>query len=235
LWEEDASPGAMERILALEERKRPLWAVDNEWGNDGLVTVQSSKWGEFLGTMEGCDHWEIRGARGIELGADLRSVVGSIPPLGINLNSLSVPEGWGLGDWTRFVGAWSRQEQRSVSDKEAGKAGERPPTDSRSKEQRDKENAEDEAFIKQSAHKLSAVFDWLIEQIPSPTMLSPKGKSLATEEMKGRSREEGDTLRREGEARLQGRKERKKNELETKEDLERFYIALSRKLYDAGL
>ena len=33
----------------------PLWANEREWGNDGLVTVQSAKWGEFLGIMEGCD------------------------------------------------------------------------------------------------------------------------------------------------------------------------------------
>lgn len=33
----------------------PLWAQEREWGNDGLVTVQSAKWGEFLGTLEGCD------------------------------------------------------------------------------------------------------------------------------------------------------------------------------------
>lgn len=33
----------------------PFWADEREWGNDGLVTVQSAKWGEFLGTMEGCD------------------------------------------------------------------------------------------------------------------------------------------------------------------------------------
>ena len=30
-------------------------------GNDGLVSVQSAKWGEFLGVMEGCDHWDLRG------------------------------------------------------------------------------------------------------------------------------------------------------------------------------
>jgi triacylglycerol lipase len=35
--------------------KRPLWAQDEEWGNDGLVEIQSAKWGEFLGIMEGCD------------------------------------------------------------------------------------------------------------------------------------------------------------------------------------
>ncbi|SPO32542.1 related to TGL2 - triacylglycerol lipase [Ustilago trichophora] len=30
-------------------------------GNDGLVSVESAKWGEFLGVMEGCDHWDLRG------------------------------------------------------------------------------------------------------------------------------------------------------------------------------
>lgn len=37
------------------ERDNPLWAQEREWGNDGLVTIQSAKWGEFLGIMEGCD------------------------------------------------------------------------------------------------------------------------------------------------------------------------------------
>ncbi|PWN98902.1 alpha/beta-hydrolase, partial [Tilletiopsis washingtonensis] len=30
-------------------------------GNDGLVSVQSAKWGTFLGVVEGCDHWDLRG------------------------------------------------------------------------------------------------------------------------------------------------------------------------------
>lgn len=44
MWEQGSS-----------EQDTPLWAQDREWGNDGLVTVQSAKWGEFLGIMEGCD------------------------------------------------------------------------------------------------------------------------------------------------------------------------------------
>jgi triacylglycerol lipase len=38
-----------------ERSSVPLWAQEREWGNDGLVTVQSAKWGEFLGILEGCD------------------------------------------------------------------------------------------------------------------------------------------------------------------------------------
>ncbi|KAI9610659.1 hypothetical protein H4Q26_006806 [Puccinia striiformis f. sp. tritici PST-130] len=34
----------------------------NQGGHDGLVTVDSAKWGEFLGVVDGTDHWEIRGS-----------------------------------------------------------------------------------------------------------------------------------------------------------------------------
>lgn len=30
-------------------------------GNDGLVSVESAKWGTFLGVVDGCDHWDLRG------------------------------------------------------------------------------------------------------------------------------------------------------------------------------
>ncbi|CAK9780778.1 unnamed protein product [Cutaneotrichosporon oleaginosum] len=34
-------------------------------GNDGLVSVASSKWGEFLGVVDGCHHWDLRGEGGL--------------------------------------------------------------------------------------------------------------------------------------------------------------------------
>ena len=37
------------------EEPLPLWADERMWGNDGLVSVQSAMWGEFLGTVEGAD------------------------------------------------------------------------------------------------------------------------------------------------------------------------------------
>ena len=48
-WEES------ERVKLKEEGTSMIWKDEREWGNDGLVTVQSAKWGEFLGIMEGCD------------------------------------------------------------------------------------------------------------------------------------------------------------------------------------
>ncbi|GAA5875887.1 hypothetical protein JCM3774_001112 [Rhodotorula dairenensis] len=41
-------------------------AAPPEWrGNDGLVSVDSARWGEFLGTFDMCDHWEMRGSSGL--------------------------------------------------------------------------------------------------------------------------------------------------------------------------
>jgi triacylglycerol lipase len=34
-------------------------------GNDGLVAIESAKWGKFLGVVDNCDHWELRGAAGL--------------------------------------------------------------------------------------------------------------------------------------------------------------------------
>ncbi|KAK7469157.1 hypothetical protein VKT23_003647 [Stygiomarasmius scandens] len=71
-----------------------LFSLDSEWGNDGIVPIQSAKWGEFLGVLEGCDHWELRGSRGIEFGVDLPGIpsMPSIPSISIpnlNLGSLT--------------------------------------------------------------------------------------------------------------------------------------------------
>lgn len=51
-WEEENGDGVSAKSNG---KSVPLWAQGWEWGNDGLVTVQSAKWGEFLGILEGCD------------------------------------------------------------------------------------------------------------------------------------------------------------------------------------
>ncbi|GAA5920607.1 hypothetical protein JCM1841_001470 [Sporobolomyces salmonicolor] len=41
-------------------------AAPPEWrGNDGLVNIDSARWGEFLGTFDYADHWEMRGSSGL--------------------------------------------------------------------------------------------------------------------------------------------------------------------------
>ena len=34
-------------------------------GNDGLVSVASARWGHFLGTVDDCHHWDLRGEGGL--------------------------------------------------------------------------------------------------------------------------------------------------------------------------
>lgn len=46
-------------VMDSAEKKAPTphiaCGISDDWGNDGLVSVQSAKWGQFLGVMEGCD------------------------------------------------------------------------------------------------------------------------------------------------------------------------------------
>lgn len=80
--------------------------------------------------------WEMRGARGIEFGVDIPAIpaigLGSLP-LASSLSNLTRAgthtngrtghvqgDGWGFGDWTRFVGAWKKNKDQEVADKAAG-------------------------------------------------------------------------------------------------------------------
>lgn len=211
------------------ERRNEDWRYEDggeRWGNDGLVTVQSAKWGEFLGILEECDHWELRGARGIEL--DLWSSSGASGSAKEG-DSRAGSDGWNLGDWGRFVRAWKKEEkaardagaalserQEKNRDQEADKA--------RALEQsvKDKEQGFADEVVKASTDKLSAVFDWIVEQVPSPRSASS-------------SPEASNQTATATAADVEERKAPAKSDLATKADLERFYVALCRKLYDEGL
>jgi triacylglycerol lipase len=114
------------------------------------------------------------------------------------------------------VGGWRKEEK---------------PNPNRTPEDRARERARDDAVVKSSTDKLSAVLDWVSEQVPTPStgqvLADVKAKTAqAIAEIRGEAR---DGHRQLAEAKV------KRNELETKDDLERFYVALSRKLYDEGL
>ncbi|CAL1713596.1 unnamed protein product [Somion occarium] len=218
-----------------------------KWGNDGLVTVQSARWGEYLGTLEEADHWALRGARGLELGVELPSI--SVPGLrggksalngvvaGIG-NGKKEGEAWSIGDWSRYVRAWKREEksmksagadlsERQAHSREAagGGGGE---IEERMKEigeaaMKMKGNGKDmgDEVVKASTDKVSAVFDWIVEQVPSRIVSSAAAAPSPSEEVVS---ERAATARR-----------TEKSDLSSKADLERFYVALCKKLYDEGL
>jgi triacylglycerol lipase len=164
-----------------EATSNKIWEKDEEWGNDGLVTVQSAKWGEFLGTLEGCDHWEMRGARGL---------VHEWP--GLPTGKVDLNLGLGVG---KLVGSLKREDSGGMLRRSLG--------------ERKKDRDQDEADVRRSTDRMSAVLDWLVDQVPSSSKSKAGEKKVGVRE--------------------------KRNELGTKEGLERFYVALSRKLWDEGL
>lgn len=76
-----------------------------------------------------------------------------------------------------------------------------------------RKEGESDPVVKASTDKLSAVFDWIIDQVPSTSKSSRPGDTSEKHKVKKSD----------------------KHELASKLDLERFYVALSRKLYDEGL
>lgn len=218
-----------------EERERERfserWRYEDggeRWGNDGLVTVQSAKWGEFLGILEEVDHWELRGARGFELGVDL--------PWGSKSESSAAAdagESWNLGDWGRFVRAWKKEEKKArdagaaMSDHEESdrvRGADKDRAKALNESAREKEKGFVDDVVTASTEKVSAVFDWIVDQVPSrgsENAPQPQTLSAALEAKEARETE--------------AQKDPVKSDLATKANLERFYVALCRKLYDEGL
>jgi triacylglycerol lipase len=183
-------------------RRDPNW----QWGNDCLVSIESAKWGEFLGVLEGCDHWAMRGASVLDLNYDFSSVSASIP----SLSSIKVGGGngkdsdWSLRDWGRFVKLWKTEETKQrESGQKLSPAIEREGLSV--DDVKERENA-----LKISTDKVSAMLDWIVDQVP----LAAKEKRETSAAAKEASR---------------------KRDIASKEGLERLYVALSKKLYDEGL
>ncbi|KLO15953.1 alpha/beta-hydrolase [Schizopora paradoxa] len=202
---------------------REPWEV-NDWGNDGLVSVRSAKWGEFLGTLDGVDHWEIRGAGGlssVDWHVDL-----SIPS--VVRNSLSDPfstfgkEGWSWRDWGRFVGLWKREQERQEHERPDDRSMPQSASLEAAKDVASRDSSVSDDVLKSSTDKLSAVIDWAFQQVPGTS--SSKSNDPGSPSLKEQERVD----------------ERKAAEAQAKDprlkfDLEKFYIALTRKLYNEGL
>lgn len=315
---------------AYTNSKIPLWADERQWGNDGLVTVQSAQWGEFLGVLDNVDHWEIRGARGLEFGVDLPA----IPSIGLGLapsatslgnirpsltreasvSSSATPaetksETTYIREWLRFTDGWVSKAKETKDNTEIRTPSHDHNSPSQtegdkeeSQRQRQREFTNGDQVVRSSTDRLSLVFDWIVETIPSPHALasisemptslfsgtsnSPASNANETGKQPQPSAQKQDetaslraladamvahsvsgsssspprnanpslalstlpkppafppdvkseTLASEVKKMMQSeRKGWRKNELATKAELERFYVALSRKMYDEGL
>lgn len=182
-------------------RDHPDW----QWGNDCLVSVESAKWGEFLGVLDGCDHWAMRGASVLDLNYDFSAVSASIPSLPIKLGGGTGKDGdWSLLDWGKFVRLWRTEESNQMSSNQK-------LTSVIERERLSVEDAKErDNALKTSTDNVSAMLDWIVDQVP----LNSKEK---------------------GETNAVGKEESRERDIASKEGLERLYVALSKKLYDEGL
>ncbi|KAJ3575833.1 hypothetical protein NP233_g858 [Leucocoprinus birnbaumii] len=174
-----------------------------------------------------------------------------------NCLSFSLPsttDAWSLMDWSRFVSAWKREERIERDSKlQAAVASVSSSTSPRSPQHplsQDQPNVDTDHVLKASTDRLSTVFDWLIDQIPASAKsisTSPSSSDSTNAPVKAPERvveaahEMMDELNQKAQLRSREQEEMKTsgngktNELESKEDLERFYVALARKMYDDGL
>jgi triacylglycerol lipase len=174
----------------------------------------------------------MRGARGIDI--DLPS---------LNSFNLGIPKPtsneWSIMDWTRFLNAWKREEHlerdanRRTTTLSSSSADTRYPTP------QDLSNANQDAVVKASTEQLSTVFDWLIDQLPTSVKsvsvnVPIKAPESVLEAANGLMKQTRAKVEQREAAKMKANNISKKNELETKEDLEKFYVTLSRKLYNEG-
>lgn len=84
---------------------------------DGLVAVQSARWGEFLGIMEGCDHWDLRGGGAPRFASKVNPATGKPYAESQQPKPKEKPtsekSGWGWADVNRLLGNWGSSKSKS--------------------------------------------------------------------------------------------------------------------------
>jgi triacylglycerol lipase len=189
------------------------------WGNDGLVSIESAKWGKFLGILEECDHWDTRGTS---------SFTSTWESTGQS----------GKGGWSEFLGWKGDRDRRrtgpnikdspplpshrlGVPDTTTATAtdlgGSSAPNTSAPQTT---VSAETKAEIERSAErvKLASAMEWIVDKVPGTAVsaLSTLQASLPPPfSLSDPKLSQAPPPRR--------------------FDLERFYVALSRNLYEEGL
>ncbi|ORY34820.1 Alpha/Beta hydrolase protein [Naematelia encephala] len=183
-------------------------------GNDGLVNVSSAKWGEFLGAVDDCHHWDLRGEGGLWPNG---GSIGDKKPEG--KPDESMPGGW---DWQGGVQEHLGLDPAATSkdlkaQQEKGKAG-----------TSDKEGNDNNSSTWDVA-QVGQVLDWVTDYLPGEKSTEVGKKQLAD----AKREKEKETRAKEGGRGKDGDKEKEKDKKQ-KFDLARFYGGLMIKLREDG-
>jgi triacylglycerol lipase len=190
-------------------------------GNDGLVSVTSAKWGEFIGAVDPCHHWDLRGEGGLFPNGGTTSHKPEGKP------DQSVPGGWdwqgGLGRGVgEYLGLGGGGETKSTADQA-----------SELKQERESGKAGTSTGSTWDIAQVGQVLDWVTDLLPGGESIETGRKQLADavrekekEERGGKDGEEARRDRKEGEERDRERRD--------KFDLAKFYGGLMLKLREDG-
>lgn len=186
-------------------------------GNDGLVSVSSAKWGEYLGAVDECHHWDLRGEGGL------------FPS---NVTSIFLQDDKKKGEG-KHGGGWELDKESAPG---TGGVHEHLGLDSKEKDMMEMTNIKDsgtEASSKSEKSSSASSSSWDIAQVGQVvdwvTDFLPGGKTTEA----GKRQLEEARMEKEGKVELEKEKEREKKRKD-KFDLERFYGGLMIKLRDDG-
>lgn len=186
-------------------------------GNDGLVSVSSAKWGEYLGAVDECHHWDLRGEGGL------------FPS---NVSSIFLQDDKKKGEG-KHGGGWELDKECAPG---TGGVHEHLGLASKEKDMVEMTNTKGsgtEASSKSEKSSNASSSSWDIAQVGQVvdwvTNFLPGGKTTEA----GKRQLEEARMEKEGKVELEKEKEREKKRKD-KFDLERFYGGLMIKLRDDG-
>ncbi|ORX37816.1 Alpha/Beta hydrolase protein [Kockovaella imperatae] len=202
-------------------------------GNDGLVSVSSAKWGEFLGVVDDTHHWDLRGEGGIwpngvgaskkEKDQAKKSEKDEIPG-----EELVMPGGdWdhsyeidlGLGD--KILKTASAVAEQASTVFPAPSKGASQSSSSSSSSSQDKKNDSSASW---DVAQVGQVLDWVTDLLPGG-----KSTEIGRQQLEEASRQGASAGAKEKQREKEREKKRKKEF-----DLDRFYGGLMIKLREDG-
>jgi triacylglycerol lipase len=190
---------------AAEKGYPPDDSGDKYEGNDGLVSVKSAKWGEFIGAVDDTHHWDLRGEGGIwPNGLATEEVKDKLTAKETKKENdgLILPGAW---DWADDVEEYLGLNLLKSADK-------KPETKSKGDAKKKDDGGWEIAQVGQ-------LLDWVTDVLPG---------SKTTEAGKRQIQEARDERM---EAQTRGKEEKKKRD---KFDLAKFYGGLMLKLREDG-
>ncbi|GAA5820189.1 hypothetical protein JCM11251_005518 [Rhodosporidiobolus azoricus] len=160
-------------------------AAPPEWrGNDGLVSLESARWGEFLGTFDHSDHWEMRGSSGLSSAEASKHAVEQVtqsemrntkePRLGEKAEQVGGGKkddrGWQWQDVYASVGKLVGARNGAGGKKQEKRDGKASLPASAKEEKKDDHHSDD-------AQGLASAASWIIRQLPGTSVGSEVSSS----------------------------------------------------------